>query len=209
MSVDLCTGPLSHRYQDSEREATASHGVLAWLQQVNTSLAPRLRDPLAWCEDQGSGPECIAIGDTGYGGVRLLAVYAERADLELPDDLPESWLDDPAYAEASKLAFAKSHYAHILVAERWLPGDFDFTFVAPGPDGADVAIGSLAALDDQVRWLDERTLNAGALQRQEDAASHEFVAAARYGIGGFRRAVEAAKARAMPLWLPLGVRNGA
>jgi hypothetical protein len=44
----------------------------------------------------------------------------------------------------------------------WLPGDFPVTFKAPLPDGDSAEIGSVAVLQDQLRWLNERTFQASA-----------------------------------------------
>ncbi len=200
----LCVGPLSQWYLGGDRDLdTSLEGVRRWLAEVNTSLAQRLSEPIDWSED--GEVDRFPLGATAYDGLRLLAVYAERPELELPDDLPETLASEPAYAKAMASEFQQSRYAHLIVGQLWLPGDFNFTFAAPGPDGAELVIGSLAALKDQVGWLDERTLRAGAVQREEDALSRDFIASARYGLAGFRQAVEQASSRKVPLWIHLGL----
>jgi hypothetical protein len=160
------------------------------------------------------GGEELVLDDADLRGLHLLAVYAERSDLELPDEVPPALADDVAWCVAQRSGFARSAYGQILAAEMWLPGEFDYTIRCPGPDGAECAIGSVSVLGDQLRRLNDRSVQAGAEQlvawAEASAASHpiRFVDAARRGLGRVLAGARMARARQLPLCVRRPARPG-
>jgi hypothetical protein len=202
MSGGLSVGPLSRYFAADEAEAVARHGgLLLWLADVAASLEGRLRGELRWDEDPRREVLEFALGRGELDAVRLLAVHADRPELEVPDRLPDPLGLDPQWAAAEAANFDKSRYGHIVAPGFWLPADFDFTFRGPRPDGADATFGSLYALRDQLRYLNARTFQAGdeqiAAWRHLDGG--RFVDLARRGLAGFDAAVRAAIEREMPI----------
>lgn len=203
--VELWVGPLSAYFASLTGKSADElrPGVERWAHDVGESLGKRLKAPLRWPEEVSTRAERIELG-RGLDAVRLLAVHAQATDHDLPDALPVQLADDPVYREAEQVSFQKSHYGQVLVADCWLPGDFDFSFRVPRPDGEDWTFGSLAACRDQLHFLDARTFGLSSEARGElarapvdDAAS--FVRQARAGLARMRRAVDRAFDHGLPV----------
>jgi hypothetical protein len=205
----LVVGPLCRVYGlDAQGAALVQPGVERWVGEVGATLAGRTRAPLEWPEDPAAPLDSFRLGAVAHDAVRLLAVHAERTDLELPDFVPRRLDDDAAFAAASRTGFARSSYGHLLAAEAWLPADFDFTFAGPAPDGRATTFGSLPALLDQLRFLDCRTLQLGAAALgaaasigDPPAGDRSFLRWASAGLARFSRAAASAGARGFPLLL--------
>lgn len=203
----LLPGPLSVSLApDAHGGRDDVAAVEAWREQVNASLAARFGAPLRWDERSAQRHPRVELSATALCGVRLLAVYADRPDLDLPDTLAADASRDPVYAAALAASFASSRYGQLLAARIWLPGDFAFTFVCPAPHGDDVAFGSLDVLDDQLRRLNERTLVAprealAAAASRDDSRSVGFVDAALAGLSRFVVCAAWSRSRALPLVL--------
>jgi hypothetical protein len=200
--VSLEIGPLCRYFAADEAEATArADGVLAWREDVRESLAERLRGELHWPEDPGLEPVVFPFGPGELDAVRLLAVHADRPELDIPDALPDPLGLDPIWAAAEASSFEKSRYGHLVAAAFWLPWDFDFTFKGPRPDGADATFGSLPALRDQISYLNARTFQASddGLAAFCDVTGDRFVDIVRRGLGRMSKAVREAAARGLPL----------
>jgi hypothetical protein len=204
--ASLEIGPLCRYFAADEAEAAAfADGVLSWREDVRESLAERLRGDLEWSEDPGIEPVRIEFGPGELDAVRLLAVHADRPELDIPDTLPDPLDLDPIWSAAESSAFEKSRYGHLVAAAFWLPWDFDFTFRGPRPDGADATFGSLPALRDQVSYLNARTFQASddGLIAFRDVEGDRFVDIVRRGLGRMSAAVR----QASELGLPLSVRG--
>ncbi len=205
--VDLWVGPLSVYFASLTGKSADElrGGVERWAQDVGESLGKRLKSPLRWSEEASAVAEQIELG-RGLDAVRLLAVHAQATDQDLPDALPAQLADDQVYREAEQRSFQKSHYGQVLVADCWLPGDFDFTFRVPRPDGEDWTFGSLAACRDQLHFLEARTFGLSAEARAEFAAAPlddlaSFVKQARAGLARMRTAVDRAFDHGLPVAL--------
>ncbi|MDA1223190.1 MAG: hypothetical protein O3B85_14300 [Planctomycetota bacterium] len=195
-------GPLCRYFAADEPEAVARvDGVLAWREDVRESLAERLRGELYWPEDPHAEPRIFAFGRGELDAVRLLAVHADRPELDIPDALPDPLGLDPIWAAAESSGFDKSRYGHLGAAAFWLPWDFDFTFRGPRPDGADATFGSLPALRDQVSYLNARTFQASdeGLLAFCDVEGDRFVDIVRRGLGRMSAAVRSAADAGLPL----------
>lgn len=201
-------GPLSRCYaRRAEEAARLRPGVEAWRNDLRAGLADKVSAQLVW--DEGADLEFRAdLGEAGWLGVRLLACYAERADLELPDTVPPLLELDTAWREGAAAKFAKSHFGQLLACTAWLPGEFPLTIAAPLPDGETAEIGSVLVLTDQLRRLNQRTFQADleALAEWRDLpapAGGDLVDAARRGLA----ALSAAAATAERFGAPMLVRG--
>lgn len=202
MSRDLYVGPLCRFFAADAAQAAANRdGVVAWLADVATSLEGKLRGELEWDEDPHAEPDRFDLGSGGLDAVRLLAIYADRPELDLPDTLPHPLGLDPAWAAAERTNFDRSRYGHLVAASIWLPADFDFTFKGPRPDGAEATFGSLIALQDQLEFVNARTFQAShqLLEEWRALPGERFVDIARRGLGGVTGAVRLAVTRRLPL----------
>lgn len=204
-------GPLCRFHADAGHgdPALLQAGVLRWRQDLAVALGPRLPGALSWDEDPAQVVRCCDLGPAGLVAVRLLAVYAQRPELELPEAVPAIPELDRAFREAADQKFARSHFGQLLAADLWLPLEFLFTARAPLPDGQEGEIGSLPVLRDQLRRLNERTfvLDATALAVWPDLpaeAGGDLLPAARRGLGALLAAAEDGCARGLPLALRQG-----
>lgn len=200
-----CSGPLCRFYANSPESAlTLVVGIEAWRRDLADALAGRLPKSLDWREDPGQEPFVADLGDAGWMALRLLAFYAERSELELPDTVPALLELDREFRTALDAKFATSRYGHLLACRAWLPLDFHLTLRAPLPDGETAEIGSLEVLHDQLRWLNQRTFQAdepviAAWATSPAPAGGELIAAARRGFAGLWAAVGWARSHGLPL----------
>ena len=178
-------------------------GVESWRRDLRASVAAKVGEQFVW--DEGSAvAQQWDLGEAGWMGLRLFAMYAERSDLELPDTVPALLELDREWRAAADAKFSRSKYGHLLACSVWLPGDFPVTIRAPLPDGESAEIGSLRVLEDQLKWLNQRTFQADAREfagwlELPAPAGGELIAAARRGFGGLWSAVEVAVRERVPL----------
>jgi hypothetical protein len=199
-------GPLCRVFAGERGEpATFVAGVEEWRRDLQEALGKRLAAPLQWPEDPADAGAWFELGDSGLIGLRLFAFYAEKSDLELPDAAPALLELDREFRAAQDQKFERSKYGHLLAAQLWLPADFPFTARIALPDGEAVEMGSLPALRDQLRWLNQRTFQADEALAASWAAlaapaGGPLIPAAQRGFAGLWAAVEAASSRGLPLW---------
>lgn len=198
-------GPLC-RYFAGERgePVTFAQGVEQWRTDLQEALGARLKSTLAWREDPDEPARRIDLGPTGWMALRLFAFYADRSDLDLPDAVPALLELDREYRTALDAKFERSKYGHVLSARLWLPQDFPFTARVALPDGDAIDLGSLPVLQDQLRWLNQRTFQAdedqiAAWAELDAEPGGPLLAAAQRGFAGLWAAVADAKARRLPL----------
>jgi hypothetical protein len=198
-------GPLCRFYAGHDGEPlTFVAGVEAWHRDLIEALGPRLRAELAWREDPAASGHETDLGEAGWPALRLFALYAERAELELPDTVPALLELDRTWRAASEQKFAASRYGNLLACRLWLPADFAITFRAPLPDGEPAEIGSLPVLVAQLGWLNQRTFAADdeeiARWRALPApAGGSLLAAAQRGFAGLWDAAGLARQWGLPL----------
>lgn len=201
-------GPMSRFFARSPEEAAKlRHGVEAWRADLRSAVAEKVSAQLVW--DEGSTvAQSFDFGESGWMGLRLFAFYAERSDLEMPDTVPGLLELDAEWRAAHDTKFGKTLYGHLLACRGWLPGDFPVTIKAPLPDGETAEFGSLKAMADQLRFLNQRTFQADA---EEFAGWIEVPALAGAGIIEAARrgyaTLSAATALALREGLPLLVRE--
>lgn len=198
-------GPLSRWFAADAAAGEAGRlraGVELWREQLRASVAPKVAEQLDW--DEGAGHATMDLGESGWPALRLFALYAEHADLDLPDTVPPLLELDREWRAASDRKFERSRYGHLLACSVWLPGDFPVTLRAPLPDGTAAEFGSSAVLQDQLRWLNERTFAADAAaifgwRTLRAPVGGELLAAARRGYAGLAAALVVAVQQGVPL----------
>ncbi len=201
-------GPMSRFFARSPDEATKLRpGVEVWRADLRSAVAEKVSAQLVW--DEGAVvAQSFDLGESGWMGLRLFAFYAERSDLEMPDTVPGLLELDAEWRAAHDGKFGKTLYGQLLACRGWLPGDFPVTIKAPLPDGETAEIGSLKAMADQLRFLNQRTFQADA---EEFATWMQVPAPAGAGIIDAARrgyaALSAATALALREGLPLLVRE--
>ena len=197
-------GPLSRWYARGGGDvAKLRAGVEAWRVHLRAAVAPKVAAQLLWDEGADVAHEWD-LGDSGWMGLRLFAMYAERSELELPDTVPALLELDREWRALADAKFEKSKYGHLLACRVWLPGDFPVTLRAPLPNGENAEIGSLAVLADQLKWLNQRTFQADAAEFEgwsslPAPAGGELIAAARRGYAGLVAAVTVAMRERVPV----------
>ncbi len=200
--VTLFVGPLCRFFAGADGDpASLADGVAAWREDLRAALQGRPVRGFEWDELADVAPATFDPGARGLDAVRLLAVHAQRPELDLPDELPERLELDRAFADAEREDFGRSHYGQLLAARIWLPGDFDFTFRCPRPDGEESAFGSLTALRDQVGFLIARTFQPddATLAAWRELRGASFLDAVRRGTAELVIAVDVAVKRRLPL----------
>lgn len=202
--ASVFVGPLSRYFAgDLAEAARLRSGVEAWRKDLRASVAAKVGEQLVW--DEGADVALVHdLGDAGWLALRLFAFYAERADLEMPDSVPALLELDAAWRAASDAKFDRSLYGQLLACRVWLPGDFPVTLRMPLPDGEIAEIGSLAVLEAQLKWLNQRTFAADAEQvarwsELQAPAGGELLAAARRGYAGLWAAVEVGRGAGVPV----------
>lgn len=197
-------GPLSRYYGvDAAATARLRAGVEAWRADLRRAVADKIAAQLQW--DEGAPvAAAIDLGDSGWPGLRLFAFYSERSELEFPDTVPALLELDAMWRAAQDTKFGKSLYGQLLACRVWLPADFPVTLRVPMPDGETAEVGSLDALLNQLRWLNQRTFQGEAddfvtWRGLLAPAGGDLLRAARRGYGALVQAAAMAKQERLPL----------
>lgn len=140
--------------------------VAEWRDALNQGLRDQLTAPLDWSEEKSAPYVTDRPGWEGYAAVLLLAAYDDAPDLKRPKFLPAEWGEDPAYQKAIS-DDSDTSYPAILMANLWLPGEFDFMFGVEDLGGNARAVASTAALAEELQALNESTFKATKKQMDE------------------------------------------
>ena len=109
--------------------AAVRAGIIAWRAALTNTLGNDLSGALDWDESD----ESLYFTDKptwdGYAALALLAAHAEHPEFAWPEEVPEHWDQDPAWI-ASTAEGSRTRYRQILTPELWLPGAFEFVFLA-------------------------------------------------------------------------------
>jgi hypothetical protein len=133
--------------------------VVDWRRRLNAGLEAHLPAPLDWEESEDTPYVTDRPEWHGWAALLLLAAHDDNPKLALPLTVPEEWGDDPAY-KASTEDDSETRYPTLLMADLWLPGDFDFMFGVEDLGGNPRAVASTRALRDELRDLNGRTFQA-------------------------------------------------
>lgn len=126
--------------------------VLAWREWVGDGLRRlgHAKAPLDWDEGAHAVAHETRLDADDLRALKLRLAYSGDAAFLPPERLPKHPERDPRWIELAGRDFDGSEYDQVLVPELWLPGDSEFTFPCPYPDGHEVATGWLAALRRQL-----------------------------------------------------------
>lgn len=118
----------------------------------------------------------------GYRGLLVWAAHAEQPDLPPPAELPDSWLDDPAFQRSANRQF-KTRFRTILEPQLWLATDFPFVFESPTlVSDEPTRIGSVFMLKQQLDTLHAET--ASHLARLTATRPADLPVSGKQGILG-------------------------
>ncbi len=133
--------------------------VESWRDAINQGLSRHLKRALAWDESDETPYFTDRPGWSAYASLLLHAAYDDHPDMKKPASLPEEWGDDEAY-KLSSGEDTTTRYPALLVADLWLPGEFDFMFGVQDLGENPRKIASCAALLEELRELNQRTFKA-------------------------------------------------
>lgn len=131
--------------------------VSGWCRALSGGLEPHGYGPVQWDEGDHQPYFTDRPAWDGYSALLVWAAHADHPDLPLPAEVPESWVDDPAYQRSIVREF-KSRFRTILEPQLWLPTEFPFVFEAPTLVSEDkTCIGSAFTLKQQLDDLHAQT----------------------------------------------------
>jgi hypothetical protein len=180
--------------------------VPMWREALNETFADRLQGTRVDWDESEESPYFTDKPDwSGYAALILHAAYEEHPELEAPEEVPEDWQEDKAYA-ASQEDLASSRYSALLAPELWLPVDFGLLMEFKELRGQDVLIGPSPLLLHSLKILNARTFDGSAedLARWstgEVEAQTELEAYAQLGLGIFTILTEHAVSQRLPMKL--------
>lgn len=155
--------------------------VTTWCEVLTTALQPHGVDSIAWDEGDHVPYFTDRPGWEGYSALLVWAAHAEHPDLPMPVEVPESWVDDPAFVRSTTGEF-RSRYGTILRAELWLPAEFPFVFEGPTLVSEKGAVGSVFTLKQQLDDLHQQT--AASLEELKRTAKNGEGPANKQGFPG-------------------------
>jgi hypothetical protein len=219
VQLEIHVGPLTAFFGPAVRAEAARAGapapdlaevrarIVAWRTWIADGLrrAGHLERPLDWDEAAEAPAERLLLPADALRALKLLLAIGslDRAPALLPER-PEL---DPRWIAEAEAGFAEHPYPQLMVPEFWLPGDFDFTFACPWPDGHEVQTGSVGALAGQLARVRESLLGGTPFDvlvwAQEIEPTRALAPLARHAVGVLEQAVARALERGQPiLWAP-------
>jgi hypothetical protein len=161
---------------------------------MSGGLAPHGVGPIEWSESDEQPYFTDRPGWPGYSALLTWAAHAEHPDLPLPDAIPESWADDPAFQRSTRPE-AETSYRTILEPQLWLPVEFPFVF-AGGTLASDepTRMGSTFTLRKQLNDLKQ-------VADERLTSSSEFAVSAREAVERFRDLTDLACDHRLPIML--------
>ncbi|MDR2187889.1 MAG: hypothetical protein LBE62_07520 [Azonexus sp.] len=191
-------------YADGDNEPPTAEevleGVSGWQRAINEGLAVHGLGPIEWSEDEKQPYFTDRPGWEGFSALLLWAAYAQSTEQPAPPYLPEIWLEDPVYQ--SVMDREKPEFPAILMANIWLPGDFEFRFEFPPLAGDDnVMIASTKSLLDNLHRLATTEPNWSKNFIPEQEKQIPFEEAAREGMDVFAALAQHAVDNSLPLIL--------
>ena len=192
-----------------DRESLDAAELVAVVAEWQAAIAAALGGVEPWDDNPDAPYATDQPHWLGYGGLALLAAYAERPDLVSPDDTPEEYAVAPAF---QAMQHDPGRFPSLLGgAEWWLPFDgVRATFTAEAPHGHMMAMATLAQLRAELDVLRDAVgatqvdlataLLSGGPDREEVETAAEY--RHRWGIFGLAVFAELC-AQAEGMQLPL------
>lgn len=177
-----------HGADDAVTDPTVLEPLLIeWRDALSDALRTHLAEPLRWAEGLGADYFTDKPAWDCYASLLIWAAHDEHPATELPRAASEDWMQHPAVQLSQAEGFRSRHGQLLHGAEFWLPAQFEFTFKAQDPSGAEIVFGSVDTLLAQLRSLNERTWRAddATLEGWRRAGAGQrgpFEQAARFGF---------------------------
>jgi hypothetical protein len=175
-----------------------------WCQAMTASLAPHGFGPVVWDESDNRPYFTDRPAWQGYTALLLWAAHAEHPNLPMPDELPESWVHDDAFARSSAPEFRTS-FRSILEPQIWSPVEFPFVFDFPSlVSDKPCSVGSVFTLKEQLDLLVEQTssqLGISAAYPSSTKSTPSLLEAAAFSIPLFRNLAAKACENRLPILL--------
>lgn len=180
--------------------------VLGWRNFVSEGLVHNghVSRPIEWSEEPAP-TWTFGLPADSLRALKLLLVHG--ADQSPPEQLPTAPEQHPLWVASAEAGFSDHPRPNILVPEFWLPGDYDFTFPCPYPDGHEIQTGWTVPLLAECRAVAEDLLIGGADAARSFADSTPpttddgLRALAAFGIAALLVAAERAVAHELPLMI--------
>ena len=178
--------------------------MAVWRERLSDFLGSRITRPLDWDETKTIYAVATPYHE-GMRALRLWAAYAECPDLELPLNAVEP-RDDPAYLRSTGIEGSTRFSQVIRNIDLWLPSEFDFIFIAEGPDEKPTDFGSGLALLKQLEDLNDATWKATqqTIEGWEEAglpSNGSLEQEAKYGFSQVFLAAQFARDKQLPMML--------
>lgn len=198
-------GPKEEPEDAVKDPALIGEAVELWRRALEDGLRTDIPGGVSWDESTTAPYFTDRPAWGGYAGVMLLAAYTEYPHLPRPDQIVKEWQTDAAFV-ASVDAGSKGRFSHLILAELWLPCDFNFTFKTEDVVGNEVTIGSSIALLNQLKQLNQETYSGKDLDqarwRSEYATGNDlFHDEARFGLSIYLRLAELSVRHKLPMKL--------
>lgn len=116
--------------------------VATWQNELSRQLEPHGVGRIAWNEGDNVPYFTDRPAWEGYRALLVWAAHAEHSHLPMPAELPQTWLDDPAFVRCTAPG-SHSRFRTILEAEVWLPVELPFVFKGPSLSSETSKIGSV------------------------------------------------------------------
>ena len=129
-----------------------------WCHVLTDALRGHLKAPIKWNESDDMPYFTERPGWDCYSAMLTLVAHAEHPDLPLPEQTPQSWVEDEAFQRSTAAGF-KSRYRTILEPQLWIPAEFPGVIYGPTLASERSAIGSAVTLKRQLDELCERSVN--------------------------------------------------
>ena len=174
--------------------------VLGW----RSALGSALGCELDWEESQDTPYYTDKPDWEGYGGLQLLAAYAERGKDKQPKTSAAEWHRDKEWRKANKQSSPR--YRHLYAPELWFPTGIAEPVTTTDASGNELTIGSSSTLLSHLRDLNEQTFK-GSDEEQESwrregvEPEGEFDDAARFGLAVFLELAEKSVTDRLPMKL--------
>jgi hypothetical protein len=178
--------------------ADIRRAVTDWCRGLSAGLEAHGYGPVRWDEADDRPYFTDRPGWDGYTALKVWAAHAEHPDLPLPDEVPESWADDPAWKRSTVREF-KSRYRTILEPELWIPTEFPFVFEASTLVSDKTCMGSVLTLQRQLDALHGET--AAHLKQTSASQPSGLAAMAALGLDVFRQLAHKACEHRLPMML--------
>ena len=127
--------------------------VTHWCNALSEGMKPHGIGPIGWSEADTQPYFTDRPAWQGYTALLIWAAHADHPDLPIPQALPETWAEDPAFIRSVDRQ-SKTRFRSILEPQLWLPADVPGVFDAPTIVSEEpTCIGSVFTLKSQLDTL--------------------------------------------------------